>query len=196
MGGPVCCCDAKTSGAVLIFTPLILSGAFAVDIEPMTDKRGYFARTWCQDEARGRGIHVRFVQSSVSYNKMRGTLRGLHFQRPPCGEAKLVRCLRGTLFDVLVDLRRDSPTFGRWVSVDLTGENARAVLVPKGVAHGFVTLSDNTFVSYDISEPYRSDMQAGIRWNDPDVSIRWPLAPIVIGKRDARLPFLAEIGDL
>lgn len=172
-----------------------LEGAFRVDLEPSHDERGYFARTWCQQEAARHDIFMTFVQSSVSHNKVRGTLRGLHFQRAPHAEAKLVRCLRGTIFDVLVDLRRQSPTFRRWEALELSSENGREVFIPAGIAHGFLTLSDDALIGYDISTPYEASATAGIAWNDPDIGVAWPHVPAVISSRDAGLPRLAGLGD-
>jgi dTDP-4-dehydrorhamnose 3,5-epimerase len=159
-------------------------GAFIIDLEPRPDERGFFARTWCRDEFRARGLAADWVQCSVSYNSRRGTLRGLHYQADPCPEVKLVRCVRGAVFDVLVDLR-PGPTFRNWVAVELTAGNRRALYVPAGVAHGFQTLEDETELFYQISETFYPELQRGVRWDDPALRIAWPeCGERVISPRD------------
>jgi dTDP-4-dehydrorhamnose 3,5-epimerase len=179
-------------GAV-IFRETALGGAFIVDVEPQVDERGFFARTWCQREFAARGLNPRLVQGSLSVSRMVGTLRGLHYQAPPWAEAKLVRCSRGAIYDVVVDLRRESPSYGQWVGVELEASTYRMVYVPEGFAHGFLTLTDDCEVVYQMSEVYVPEAARGIRWNDPTIGISWPGEVRVISPRDARLPFLTEV---
>jgi dTDP-4-dehydrorhamnose 3,5-epimerase len=177
----------------MIFTPTELSGVLTVDIEPRQDERGFFARTWCEREAAKAGVHVRWVQFNISSSPRRCTMRGLHFQRSPYSEGKLVRVTRGAIWDVVVDLRPESPTFKRYTGVTLTAENQRAVFIPAAeLAHGFLTLSDDTDVLYHMSAFYSADHAAGVRWDDPAFAIRWPEPVRVISERDASYPdFLA-----
>ena len=170
------------------FTPAGLDGVVVVDIEPVADERGFFARTYCAAEFERAGLAPGFAQSSVSFNARRGTLRGMHYQSAPHEEVKLVRCSRGALFDVVVDLRPDSSTFCRWFGVELSADNGRALYVPRGFAHGFVTLEDGTEASYQISVPYRPESARGVRWNDPRFGIVWPIPPIVVADRDRGFP--------
>jgi dTDP-4-dehydrorhamnose 3,5-epimerase len=158
----------------MIFTETILKGAYIIDIEPHEDERGFFARTWCQDEFREHGLTPCLAQCNISFNKKRGTLRGLHYQTFPFMEEKLVRCTFGEVYDVIVDLRSASPTFKQWVGIDLTAENRRALFIPNGFAHGFQTLTDNTEVFYQMSEFYHPECGRGVRWNDPVFEIKWP----------------------
>jgi dTDP-4-dehydrorhamnose 3,5-epimerase len=168
------------------FERLSIHGAFLVQITPSADQRGFFARTFCAREFQDAGLPVEVVQASVSFNARRGTVRGLHFQRAPSREAKLVRCVRGHLFDVLLDLRPDSPSYLRHLSLQLDDENRDAVLIPHGVAHGFQTLTDCTEVLYQMTDFYAPELSAGVRWNDPSFGIKWPIAEgIVVSERDA-----------
>ena len=168
----------------MIFTPTELSGVFIIEPEPKTDERGMFARTWCRQDFTERGLDAIWVQSSLSFNPLRGTLRGLHYQALPYPETKLIRCTQGALYDVVVDLRPGSPTYGRHAAVELSAENRRQLYVPGGLAHGFQTLSDDTEVLYLISEYYRPELARGVRWNDPAFGIRWPLAVTMISDGD------------
>jgi dTDP-4-dehydrorhamnose 3,5-epimerase len=161
-----------------------LKGAYILEPEKLEDERGFFARTWCQQEFSERGLDANLVQCSISFNKKRGTLRGMHFQLPPLAETKLVRCTQGAIYDVIIDLRQDSETFLQWVGVELTAENRKAFYVPKGFAHGFQTLEDNTEVFYQISEFYAPECARGLRWNDPTFNITWPQPVSVISERD------------
>jgi dTDP-4-dehydrorhamnose 3,5-epimerase len=172
------------------FSPLPIEGAWLIEPERHHDERGYFARWYCADEYRAHGLDPAVAQSSVSYNAARGTLRGLHFQREPHGEAKTIRCLAGAAFDVMVDLRPGSATYRRWHAVELSADSGRAVYLPPGLAHGFLTLADATTLHYDISVPYVPAASAGLRWDDPTLAIAWPGAPAVISARDAALPLL------
>jgi dTDP-4-dehydrorhamnose 3,5-epimerase len=167
------------------FTETWLPGAFLIEIEPRRDERGFFARTFCRREFEEHGLETNLVQCSLSFNHLRGTVRGVHFQRPPCQEAKVVRCTAGAIFDVIVDLRPHSPTFLKYFAVHLTAENRRTLYVPKDFAHGFQTLADETEVSYQMSEFYAPELAAGLRWNDPFFAIPWPLAVSVISQQDA-----------
>ena len=166
-----------------------IPGAFVIEPEPVADERGSFARIFDADEFAERGLETEFVQWSVSFNERTGTLRGLHFQREPHAETKLVRCTRGSLFDVIVDLRPDSPAFTRWAAVELSADNRRALYIPKGLAHGFQTLADGTEVVYAITEPYAPDSAAGVRWDDPAFGIDWPPAEDrVMSEKDRSWP--------
>ena len=177
---------------VMNFEPLPLAGAFLIRPERRVDERGYFARTFCRETFLAHGLADCALQCSVSFNTRRGTLRGLHFQRAPHQETKLVRCVRGAIFDVIVDLRPGSDTYRRWCAEILSADNGHALYVPPGFAHGFVTLDDFTEVDYRMAEPYVPGAAAGIIWNDPDVGIAWPLEPCVIAARDRSLPRLKD----
>jgi len=177
----------------MIFLETKIDGVWVIDLEPTADERGWFARTHCAEIFASRGLVSSFAQCSASYNHRRGTLRGLHYQTPPAEEAKLVRCVRGAIFDVVVDLRPKSPTFGQWVSEDLTAENRRALLVPEGCAHGFQTLADDTELFYQISVPYAPAFAKGVRWDDPDLAITWPIDNPIMSERDRNLPGLSEL---
>jgi dTDP-4-dehydrorhamnose 3,5-epimerase len=173
------------------FTETTLEGAFVIEPERIEDERGFFARTFCCREFDTRGLNLDLQQSSVSFNRKRGTLRGMHFQAAPHAETKLVRCTRGAIYDVILDLRPQSPTFKRWIAVHLSSENHLLVYIPEGFAHGFQTLQDETEVSYYISEFYSSEHARGVRWNDPAFAIDWPIANPVISVRDQTHPEFA-----
>lgn len=166
------------------FIPAPLAGAYLIEPEPIADERGFFARTWCRNEFAENGLNPGLVQCNISYNKTRGTLRGMHYQQAPHAEAKLVRCTQGGIFDVIIDLRPDSGTFTRWFGTELTAENRKALYVPEGFAHGFITLRDDTEVLYQMSEFFHAECAAGVRWDDPAFSIRWPAEVKVISERD------------
>jgi dTDP-4-dehydrorhamnose 3,5-epimerase len=168
----------------LRFVPTRFEGAWLIESEPHVDERGAFARTWCKREFAARGLETEIAQASVSFNRIAGTIRGLHFQRAPHDEAKLVRCTRGGLFDVIVDLRRDATTFGLWQAFELTQDNRRQVYVPRGFAHGFQTLEDDTEVDYHISTFFAPEAATGLRWDDPVLAIEWPLPVSVISEKD------------
>lgn len=161
-----------------------LGGAFVIELERREDERGFFARTFCREEFERAGLVTPVEQCSTSFNRRRGTLRGLHFQLAPAAEHKLVRCTRGHIYDVIVDIRPESPTAYQWLGVELSEENGRALYVPAGFAHGFQTLVDESEVLYQISEPYRADLARGIRWNDPRLAIEWPVAEPILSERD------------
>ncbi|MDX1486247.1 MAG: dTDP-4-dehydrorhamnose 3,5-epimerase [Alphaproteobacteria bacterium] len=181
----------------MIFKDTTVEGVYLVEAEPCRDTRGYFARTWCQSEFERRGLNASLVQCSTSYNENAGTLRGLHYQAPPHMEAKLVRCTRGALFDVVVDLRKESASYGKWAGFELSAENGHMVYIPEGLAHGFQTLVPETEIFYQISTHYAPDCAAGIRWDDPDLAIDWPpVAQRVISERDAQHPGFADTPPL
>lgn len=172
----------------MIFSPTELPGAYIVDIEPHVDERGFFARAWCQEEFSAHGLNPRLVQCNISQNRVAGTLRGMHYQAAPAAEAKLVRCTRGAIYDVIIDLRTDSPAFLQHIGVKLTAEAHTMLYVPEGFAHGFLTLADDTEVFYQMSEFYRPECARGVRWNDPRFGIQWPAAVHSISQRDATYP--------
>ena len=167
------------------FLPTKLPGVFVVEMEMREDERGSFARSWCRDEFAAQGLDTNLAQCSVSFNKRRGTLRGMHFQAEPHAEVKLVRCTAGAVYDVAVDLRPASPTFRQWTATELTAENYRAMYVPLGCAHGFQTLTDGAEILYHMSEFYQPGAGRGVRWNDPAFGIRWPVANPFLSERDA-----------
>lgn len=175
------------------FNPSPLSGAFIISLEPHADVRGLFARTVCEAEFAEAGLNGRFVQQSLSWNPRAGTLRGMHFQKPPHAEDKLVRVTRGAIFDVIVDLRPGSETERKWFGLELSADNRLQLYIPKGFAHGFQTLAADTEVLYHMTEPFRADSASGFRWNDVSIGIEWPqIQSRLIGERDLALPFLAK----
>ena len=174
----------------MIFTQSALAGAYTIEMTRMEDERGFFARSYSAQEFAAHGLPADMPECSVSFNSRRGTLRGMHFQAAPPAEDKLVRCTAGAIFDVIVDLRAGSPTLRQWLGTELTSENRRSVFIPKGFAHGFITLSDASEVLYMISVPYAAGFERGVRWNDPALAIEWPTDPVVISARDAAYPLL------
>jgi dTDP-4-dehydrorhamnose 3,5-epimerase len=176
----------------MFFTPTELVGAFVIDIQRFDDNRGFFARTWAQDEFERHGLVSQVVQMNLSYNRTRGTLRGMHFRYPPYAETKLVRCVRGAILDVIIDIRPDSPTYKCWISVELTAENRRALYIPEGFAHGFQTLVGDVEVMYQVSQPYMPSAEGGVRYNDPAFGIIWPLQPTEISLKDMQWPDFNE----
>lgn len=175
------------------FTALDLPGSFLIEPEPMADARGHFARMFCGDEFAAYGLETQFPQRSFSFNHKRGTLRGLHFQKSPHGEVKIVRCTAGAIFDVLVDLRPMSPTFGKSVTRELSAANRSMLYIPEGFAHGFLTLTDNAEVYYEISRAYVPEAASGVAFDDLDLAIGWPMAPTMISDKDRALPRLADL---
>jgi len=171
----------------MIFTETKLKGAYIMEPEILEDERGFFARTWDQKEFERIGLNSKLVQCSISFNKKKGTLRGMHYQLAPYQEAKLVRCTRGKIYDVIIDLKPESKTFKEWFGVELGEEHYKMLYVPEGFAHGFQTLEDNTQVFYQISNYYNPDMARGILWNDPSFNIKWPLPVSEISSKDANL---------
>lgn len=180
----------------MIFTELDISGVFLVELELHSDDRGFFARIWCQEEFKKRGLNDRLVQCSVSFNAKKGTLRGMHYQVAPYREAKLIRCSRGAIYDVAIDLRPESPTFKRHVGVELSDQNHKMLYVPEGFAHGFITLRDETEVLYHISEFWSPAHARGVRWNDPAFGIKWPAQPQIIADRDREYPDFTKRGGM
>jgi dTDP-4-dehydrorhamnose 3,5-epimerase len=172
------------------FTETKVAGAFLVEPEPVADERGFFARTWCREEFADHGLNPELAQANISFSHRRGTLRGLHLQAPPHAEAKLVRCTRGAIFDVAVDLRPGSPTYLAWSGAELTDANRAMLYVPEGCAHGFLTLTDASEVAYQMSAPYAPAAARGVRWNDPAFGIEWPGEVLVINERDRSYPDL------
>ncbi|MHC5009543.1 MAG: dTDP-4-dehydrorhamnose 3,5-epimerase [Planctomycetota bacterium] len=171
------------------FEATAVEGVFVVELEPIEDDRGFFARTWCREAFAARGLNPDLAQCSISFNRRRGTLRGMHYQAAPHEEAKLVRVTRGALFDVALDLRPTSPSFRRWTGVELSAENRRMLYLPEGVAHGFQTLEDATEVLYQISVPFHAASARGVRWDDPAFRITWPEATDrILSERDASYP--------
>lgn len=176
------------------FTETPIAGVWIIDIEPVPDERGFFARLTCRDDFARRGLNSDFVQQSISWNPHVGTLRGLHYQAEPYGEEKVVRVTQGAVFDVVVDIRRKSASFGKWFGVDLSADNRRQLYIPNGVAHGFQTLEDQTEIYYQMTAPYRAGAAQGILWSDPELKISWPLTtPTIMSEKDRGLPLLREI---
>lgn len=175
----------------MLFHPLALPGAYLIEPQRIEDRRGFFARTYCRHELEDRGLEPTIVQCNVSVNKLKGTVRGMHYQVAPHEETKLVRCTAGAIHDVLLDLRPESPTFRQHVAVELTRENRLSLYIPAGLAHGFQSLEDDTEVFYQMSELYQPAAARGVRWNDPAFDIRWPLAVSMISERDLAFPEFA-----
>jgi dTDP-4-dehydrorhamnose 3,5-epimerase len=169
----------------MIFNPLPLAGAFLVELEKRGDERGFFARAFCQREFDAHGLPTQFVQINNSLTGERGTLRGMHYQLAPHAETKIVRCVRGALWDCLLDLRPESPTFGQWYGAELSADNRLMMVVPKGFAHGFLTLTDDTEAFYLVDEFYAPEHERGVRYDDPRFAIEWPQAPTVLSEKDA-----------
>jgi len=174
----------------MLFEPTTLKDAWAITWEPLRDERGYFARTFCRKEFEDHGIEVDMVQCNTSFNHLAGTLRGMHFQREPASESKLVHCSRGSVYDVIVDLRPDSPTYLWHFGLELTQENMKALFVPRGFAHGFLTLEDETDVVYMMGEFYSPECACGLRYNDPVLGIEWPAPVQVVSEKDQNWPLL------
>lgn len=177
------------------FIPTDLVGAFLVELEPHTDERGFFSRMFCADEFRQQGLEPALVQANIAFNRRKGTMRGMHYQVPPAAETKYVRCTRGAVLDVIVDLRPDSPTYLQHLSVELTADNRRGLYVPQMFAHGYLTLSDDTEVNYLVSEYYTPGTERGMRYDDPAVGFDWPGEIVVISDKDrAWSPFNPDFG--
>jgi dTDP-4-dehydrorhamnose 3,5-epimerase len=174
----------------LIFKATKLKGAFVIEPERKEDERGYFARTFCEREFAEHGLRSRFVQCNTSFNRKKGTLRGMHFQAAPNEEAKLVSCTRGAIFDAIIDLRADSPTYREHVAVTLSVDNGKLLYIPEGFAHGFQTLEDDSEIFYQMSQFYHPESARGVRWNDPAFQIEWPPAERIIIARDQEYPLV------
>ena len=173
------------------FNPTSLKGAYVIDLEKRGDDRGFFARFYCENEFNDAGLETHFVQINNSLSAKKGTLRGMHYQLPPAAEVKVVRCIKGALFDVVVDLRPDSPTYKRWYGAELTADNRRMMYVPRGFAHGFVTLEDDTEALYLVSAFYSPENERGLKYNDSNINIAWPISPVEISEKDRNWPDLA-----
>lgn len=165
-------------------TQIHLTGAYVIEPEPTFDERGFFARTWCREELRSHGLNIVIEQCSVSFNRKKGTLRGMHLQVAPHEEVKIVRCTQGAIYDVILDLRSNSQTYGKWFFAELSASNRKMLYVPAGFAHGFQALHDDTEVFYQISEPYSPECARGIRWNDPLFEFAWPISNPILSDRD------------
>lgn len=169
----------------MLFIETKIKGAFVIELEKYSDDRGFFSRAWCQKEFKEQGINSQFVQANIGFSKNSATIRGIHYQIAPFEEAKLVRCIRGAIFDVVLDLRPELPSFKQWVGVELSDENRKMLYVPEGCAHGYQTLVDNTEVFYQVSQVYSPGSERGIRWNDPEFDIEWPIdEDLVISEKD------------
>ncbi len=166
------------------FTKTDLKDAYIIDLERLSDERGFFARAYCENEFKEHGIDSQIVQANVSYNHKKGTMRGMHFQEEPHGEAKLIRCTKGAIYDAIIDVRQDSPTYKEWIGVELNEENRRMLYVPEGFAHGFITLEDDVEVTYQVSEFYTPGAEKGIKYDDPMFNIDWPVEVEVISEKD------------
>lgn len=176
----------------MIFTPTPLQGAYIIDLERRCDERGYFARSFCETEFAEHGLDPNVVQCNVSFNRKRGMLRGMHYQAAPFWEVKLVRCTRGSIYDVIIDLRSNSPTFKQYFAAELTAVNSKQMYVPEGFAHGFQVLEDDSEVFYQMSQFYKPDHARGVRWNDPAFGIDWPIADPIMVDRDRNYPDFKE----
>lgn len=176
------------TGSKMNFSETKLSGAYILELEKKKDSRGFFARMYCEDEFKNRGISFTPVQANVSFNQHKNTLRGMHYQVPPFEEAKLVWCTRGAIYDVIIDIRPESPTANEWIGVELSAENKRMIYIPTGFAHGFLTLEDETEVSYLMSEFYKPGAGKGIKWDDAAFNIDWPAEVAVISEKDKKWP--------
>lgn len=172
----------------MIFIETELEGAYLIELELLEDERGFFARSFCRREFEARGLNPNVVQSSISFNKKKGTLRGMHYQTSPWEEIKVVRCLRGGIYDVIIDLRRQSKTYRRWVALELTADNRRMIYVPEGCAHGFQTLDESSEVFYQMSTSYHPESARGVRWDDPAFAINWPIGSPILSDRDRAYP--------
>jgi dTDP-4-dehydrorhamnose 3,5-epimerase len=170
------------------FATTTLKDAVLIEPEPRADERGFFARTYCQNEFTAVGLETDFVQGNMSFNHVKGTLRGMHFQYPPHEEVKVVRCIRGAIYDVIIDLRPDSPSYLKWQGFELTEDNGLQLYVPRGFAHGFLTLSDGAAAAYQVSAFYAPGAEGGVRWNDPQFAIEWPADIAVLSPKDAAWP--------
>lgn len=174
----------------MLFSKTLISGAWLIEPELHEDERGFFARSFCRNEFERHGLNPDLVQCNISFNRKRGTLRGMHYQTPPHEEAKLVRCTHGAIYDVVLDLRPGSPTYLRWEGAELNADNRRMMYVPEGCAHGFQSLVDDSEVFYQMAEFYHPECSAGVRWDDPTVSIKWPCSDPILSERDRNYPYI------
>ena len=174
------------------FCETSIQGAYVIEPERLEDERGFFARSWCQQEFADQGLNTDLTQCNLSFNRQRGTLRGMHYQSAPDGETKIVRCTMGAIYDVIIDLRYDSPSYLQWLGIELTAENRLMLYIPPFVAHGFLTRADSTEVFYQMSDPFVPKSARGVRWNDTAFRIQWPESPLVISQRDNLYPDYEE----
>jgi len=174
----------------MIFEETPLRGAYVIEPEKISDHRGFFARVWCKKELQRHGLNSELSQSNIGFSHVKGTLRGLHFQKPPHAESKIVRCTRGSIFDVIVDLRPESPTYKRWFGIELSDENRKMVYVAEGMAQGYMTLQDNTEINYHTTEFFTAEAASGVRFDDPVLGIRWPMRATAVSEQDRSWPFL------
>jgi dTDP-4-dehydrorhamnose 3,5-epimerase len=172
----------------MIFTETRLKGAFIIEIKQISDERGFFGRSWCKREMEDHGLNGNVVQSNTSFSKAKGTIRGMHYQKHPYEETKLMRCTKGAIYDVIIDLRKDSPTFKQWIGVELTEDNYKMLYVPEKFAHGFITLTDNSEVTYLVTQFYTPGAEAGIRFDDSNFNIEWPVPVNVVSDKDKEHP--------
>jgi dTDP-4-dehydrorhamnose 3,5-epimerase len=177
------------------FVATPIDGVHVIEAEPQSDERGAFSRIYCADEFRAHGLELPDRQMAISSSRRAGTMRGLHYIPAAMGEAKIVRCTRGRVFDVAVDMRRDSRTFGLYFAIELAVERPGALYIPRGVAHGFMTLEADSDVLYQFSQPHRAGVETGVRWNDPTINIPWPREPAILSERDRALPWLADVAS-
>ena len=173
-----------------------LKGVFVLEPQVFGDARGWFMESWSQRKMHAAGIDVQFVQDNQSFSAQKGTLRGLHYQLNPMCQAKLLRCTRGKIFDVAVDIRKGSPQYGKWVGVELSAENKKQLFIPRGFAHGFITLTDDVEVQYKADNYYAPECDGNIRWDDPDIGVEWPLKPVILSEKDSKAPLLKERTNL
>ncbi|MGG7178601.1 dTDP-4-dehydrorhamnose 3,5-epimerase [Clostridium paraputrificum] len=177
----------------MFFIETRLKGSYIVSMEKIGDSRGSFSRAWCKREMESYGLDADILQCNMSYNAKAGTLRGMHFQKEPFSETKYIRCIKGSFYDVIIDLREDSPTFAQWIGVELSEKNGKALYVPKGFAHGYLTLEDNTIAYYQVTEFYNKESESGVRWNDKKFNIEWPLInELIISEKDRKWPLFQE----
>jgi dTDP-4-dehydrorhamnose 3,5-epimerase len=177
----------------MIFTETILKGAYLIDVKPIEDERGFFSRSFCQKDFSAHGLRTNVAQCNISFNRKKGTLRGMHFQVTPKAEAKLVRCTRGAIYDVIIDLRPQSQTYCKWVAIDLTAHNYKALYIPEGFAHGFQTLEDHAEVFYQMFEFYAPEYASGARWDDPAFNITWPVKEPIMSEKDQSYPLFKKM---
>jgi dTDP-4-dehydrorhamnose 3,5-epimerase len=184
--------EYHTTVDTMVFQETSIPGAWIIDINAIHDRRGFFAMTWLPGELETRGMNPALAQCNLAFNHARGTLRGMHFQTAPHAQAKVIRTTRGSLLDVIIDLREDSPAFLKWVAVELSADNHRMLYMPEGIAHGYLTLEDNTEAYYHASAPWAPASEAGVRWNDPAFAVEWPFEPVVISDKDAAWPLMSR----
>jgi dTDP-4-dehydrorhamnose 3,5-epimerase len=177
----------------MIFTESKIKGVFILEIKKFEDERGFFGRAWCKNEMEAHGLNPYVVQANTSFSRQKGTLRGMHFQKHPYEETKLIRCTKGAIYDVIIDIRPDSPTFKNWFGIELSQDNYKMLYVPEGFAHGFLTLTDNCEVFYLVSQFYNPSFEAGVRWDDPAFKINWPVKVEVISEKDKNFQYFTDI---